>query len=268
MVDTVPSSLLQENPYDLGLNFVFFCSSYGHLLHAEPYCGKDTDLPETGLGQGSDVAFGMIEKCDLTKGSTLAVENVFTTLPLLDKLTDMSMSGVSTIRESRLQGAPLKKKAALQKETRETFDYTSDGNNLLVAQRDNKVVIVATNYLSLNPVSSTKCWSKAEKKHVDVPMPNPFKEYNENMGVVDLCDQFMSNYRVRIRSKKWWQPFFVCSINATAVNGWILFGKIHGNNIPLLKFFRELVLETLGKYGRIRPAQSLNTSGIAGTYKT
>ena len=41
--------------------------------------------------------------------------------------------------------------------------------------------------------------------------------------------------------------------------------KIHGNNIPLLKFLRELVLETLGKYGRNRPAQSLNTSGIAGT---
>ena len=43
---------------------------------------------------------------------------------------------------------------------------------MLVALRDNKVVIVATNYLSLNLVSSTKRWSKAEKKHVDVPMPN------------------------------------------------------------------------------------------------
>ena len=120
-------------PLRFGFKLCFFCSSDGHLLHAEPYCGKDTDLPETGLGQGSDVVFDIIEKCDLTKGSTVAVENFFTTLPLLDKLTDMGMSGVSTIRENRLQGAPLKKKAALQKETRETFDYTSDGNNLLVA---------------------------------------------------------------------------------------------------------------------------------------
>ena len=73
-------------------------------------------MTETGLGQGSDVVLGMIEKCDLTEGSTVstvAMDNFFTTLPLLDKLTDMGMYGVGTIRENRLQGAPLRKKAVL-----------------------------------------------------------------------------------------------------------------------------------------------------------
>ena len=81
-------------------------------------------------------------------------------------------------------------------ETRETFDYISDGNNLLVAWRDNKVVIVAINYMSLKPVSSAKHLLKAGKKYVDVPMPNPFKEYNTNMGGVDLFGQFVSTYCV------------------------------------------------------------------------
>ena len=103
------------------------------------------------------------------------MDNIFTTLPLLDTLTDMGMYGVGTIRENRLQGAPLKKKVELQKETRRTFDYTSNGNNLLVPWRDNKVVIVVPNSLSLNPVSSTKRWSKAEENHVDIPISNPFK---------------------------------------------------------------------------------------------
>ena len=44
----------------------------------------------------------------------------------------MGMYGVGTIRENRLQGALLKKKAALQRKPRGTFDYTSDGNNLVV----------------------------------------------------------------------------------------------------------------------------------------
>ena len=144
----------------------------------------------------------MIEKFDLSKGSTVPMDNFFTTLPLLNKLTDMGLYGVGTIRENRLQGAPKKKKAGLQKETGETFDYTSDGNNLLVSWRDKKVAIVATNYLSLNPISSTKRWSKAEEKQVDIPMPNPFKDYNANMGRVHLFDQFVSTYCVRIRSKK------------------------------------------------------------------
>ena len=60
----------------------------------KPYCGKDTDLQENGLGQGPDVVLGMIEKCDLTKVSTVAMDNFFNTLTLLDKLTDMGMYGV------------------------------------------------------------------------------------------------------------------------------------------------------------------------------
>ena len=137
---------------------------------------------------------------------------------------------------------------------------------LLVACRNNEVAIVATNYLLPNPISLTNRWSKAEKKHVDIPMPNPFKEYNANVGGVGLLfDQFVSTYRVQIRSKKWWWSFFAWLINATAVTAWRLFCKIHGSNIPLLKFLRELVIKTLEKYGRNQPVKSLNTSGIAGT---
>ena len=191
MVDTVRSSSLEESPYDLSLNFGVHSRQMG------------SSLPEAELGQDSDVVLGMIDKCDLTKGYTVAMDNFFSTFPLLDKLTDMCMYGVGTVRENRLQVAPLKKRAALLKETRGTSDYTSNRKNLLVAWRDSKVVILVTNYLSLNSVLSTKRWSKAEKKHVDVPMPNPFKEYNTNMGSVDLFDQFVSTCRVRIHSKKW-----------------------------------------------------------------
>ena len=67
---------------------------------------------------------------------------------------------------------------------------------ICLLRTENKVVIVATNYLSLNPASSTKHWSKAEKKHVHLPMTNPFKGYNANMGGVDLFDQFVSTYLV------------------------------------------------------------------------
>ena len=98
-------------------------------------------------------------------------------------------------------------------------------------------------------------------------MSNLFIEYNANMVGVDLFDQFVSTFYVQIRSKKWRWSFFAWSINATAVNAWRLFRKIHGINIPLLKFLCELVLETLGKYGRNRPGQSLDTSGIAGCVK-
>ena len=84
MADMVRSSLLEERPYDLGLNF----GINARQIHAEPYRRKDTNLPETRLGQGSDVVLGMIEKCDLTKGSTVSMDNFFSTLPHLEKLKE------------------------------------------------------------------------------------------------------------------------------------------------------------------------------------
>ena len=81
MVDTVPSI---GKPIRFGFKLWSLCPSDGYLLHVEPYRGKDADLPETALGLGSDVVLGMIEKCDVTKGSTVAMDNFFTTSPLLD----------------------------------------------------------------------------------------------------------------------------------------------------------------------------------------
>ena len=67
-------------------------------------------------------------------------------------------------------------------------------------------------------------WSKKERKRIEVPMPKPFKVYNAQMGGVDLFDQFVANYRVRIWSKKWWWPFFALTLNASVVN-------VHGDCI-------------------------------------
>ena len=63
------------------------------------------------LRQGSDVDLGMIEKLDLTKVSTVALDNFFTTLPLFDKLTDMGMYGVGTIRENKAARSTSKEKS-------------------------------------------------------------------------------------------------------------------------------------------------------------
>ena len=70
------------------------------------------------------------------------MENLLTLLPLVDRLTELGIYGRGTIRENRLQGAPSKKKDDLQKQASISFDFTSDGKNLLIAWRDNKVVII------------------------------------------------------------------------------------------------------------------------------
>uniref|UniRef100_A0A914DYM9 PiggyBac transposable element-derived protein domain-containing protein n=1 Tax=Acrobeloides nanus TaxID=290746 RepID=A0A914DYM9_9BILA len=54
-------------------------------------------------------------------------------------------------------------------------------------------------------------WSAQEKK-VSITQPNTIAAYNTYMGGVDRMDQNINNYRVSIKSKKWW---FSCFAFAT-----------------------------------------------------
>ena len=71
--------------------FKIWCipSSKRYHLHEEPYCGVDTDLPDTILGQGADVVLGLIDKFEVKAGSTVKFDNLFTSLPLLDEVTEL-----------------------------------------------------------------------------------------------------------------------------------------------------------------------------------
>lgn len=60
MAGMVLSNLSEESQHDVDSN----------LAHAEPCCGKDTDLKETGLGESPGVVQSLIDRCKLKKGST------------------------------------------------------------------------------------------------------------------------------------------------------------------------------------------------------
>ena len=77
------------------------------------------------------------------------------------------------------------------------------------------------------------------------------------MGGVDLLDQQIAAYHYRIRSKKLYWPIFAWSVNAQAVNGWILC-KEHNINNTSLEFSRELEIATLKNYGKPRQKPDLS----------
>ena len=205
--------MLDNSNPDIEDGFKLWCitTSDDFLAHAEPFCGTDTGLDETGLGQGPDV-LDLVEKTNVKAGSTITCDNLFTSLPLLDELTKLFIAGLGTIRENRLQGTPILKKMQVQKKKRRFYDYAPDDSNRVVTWRDNKPVVIATNYVSCEPISSAKPWSKAQKKQLDVPMPKPFKVYGSQIGGIDLFDQFVANYRVRVCSKKWWLAIFPMAV--------------------------------------------------------
>ena len=98
-------------------------------------------------------------------------------------------------------------------------------------------------------VKATRWIAKdAQKKQVDQPFM--VSQYNHCMGVVDRMDQNIDNYRMGVRSKKWWWPLFAFTVDASLHNAWELYRK-GDNNSPLdyLGFTRRTVQFYLQKYG-------------------
>ena len=96
----VTRQFIRGNPIRFGFKLWCITLSERYLLHAEPYCGVDTDLPGTGLDQGADVVLGLIEKCKIKTGSTVTFDNLFTSLPLLDDLTKLGICALGTLQQN------------------------------------------------------------------------------------------------------------------------------------------------------------------------
>lgn len=68
------------------MDSIYVCVPLMGTSDGSPYCGGDTNLQDTRLGLGPDVVFSLIDTFKLKQGSTVTMDNLFTSLPLLDKL--------------------------------------------------------------------------------------------------------------------------------------------------------------------------------------
>lgn len=89
-----------------------------------------------------------------------------------------------------------------------------------------------TNYDDINPTKAVRRWQKKKvDKRTGTTEPGKFNtyqqpallnNYNKGMGGVDLHDNAVQNYRINIRSKKWYWPLFITSLDSCIVNAWKL----------------------------------------------
>ena len=90
-------------------------------------------MADTSLGQGADVVLRLTEKCEVKAGSVVTFDNLFTSLPLLDELTELGIGALGTLRQNRFHGAPVANKTKLAKKPRGSYDFATDGKNLKVS---------------------------------------------------------------------------------------------------------------------------------------
>ena len=61
------------------------------------------------------MVLGLVEKAGIKPGSEVYMDNLFTTFPLLEKLSEKGIGGTGTIRQNRLNKIPIKSKKDMEK---------------------------------------------------------------------------------------------------------------------------------------------------------
>ncbi len=190
---------IHGKPVRYGYKVWALCTSDGSYVYFEPYCGTFTQVEDykTIGGQGPNVVLDLAEKSMLVPGSHIFMDNLFTSIALLDELSRLQIGGTGTVRQNRLNKIPLKTKKQMEhKSTSRGYHeacYSSD--QVIVAWRDNKAVYINSNHSGVEPVGSCSRYNRTERKHVAVPIPRCIVDYNASMGGVDLLDNLVSCYR-------------------------------------------------------------------------
>ena len=156
-MDVIIITICDHHPYFCHLQIWSLCSSDGCGLIFEPYCGRHTWIEDTGLGQGPNVVLSLVKKAELDAGSEVYFDNLFTSFPLLNRLSTMKIAGTGTVRMNRLFRVPIMKKKEFEKKDvkRGAIDVWYKGDICLSGWKDSKPVYVASNKFSASTVDST-----------------------------------------------------------------------------------------------------------------
>lgn len=100
-------------------------------------------------------------------------------------------------------------------------------------------------------------------------MPHVIYVYNHTMGGVDLFDNAINNYRIRVRGKKWYWALLTHALDTGMVNAW----KLHrlcckvNQQPPMgqLEFFKTISEITMSCY-RASDSKSSHGNGYLPTH--
>lgn len=92
-------------------------------------------------------------------------------------------------------------------------------------------------------MGTQKKQSKGGNKHILQPAIG--EEYNKGMGVVDLHDNAIANYRINTRGKKYYWTLIKNGFSQIMVNSWKLYQKVNKSNISQLNFLSEVTIALL-----------------------
>lgn len=236
---------IKGKPIRFGFKLWALCGVDGFPYCMKIYVGKESGTSADPLG--TRVIEHMVEVVRAHSSyqyHTFFFDNFFTSVKLLETLSDRGVRATGTVRDNRIGEAKhrlIASKTMKRKQTRGNFEYCCNGKVYIAKWNDNAVVNVASNCYTHEPVLSVSRRVKGSSQ-VTVSQPHLVRRYNEGMGGVDLMDRLLAGYRPTVRGKKWWWPLFLNVVNVSVVAAWRLHCTFATQKMDHLTFLREITL--------------------------
>lgn len=233
---------IRGKPHPWGIKTWVLAGISGYVYVFEIYEGANQEQDNSYASEFGAVGGMVLRLCQniKSKNHKLFFDNLFTSIPLLQKLYEWKIFATGTIRANRLKEASSKLKPIniIKKEPRGSFSVTTNTDNITITRWfDNSAVHVASSFLGASPVGTAKRWSRKEKGIIEIPRPASIEMYNKNMGGVDLMDSLLGLYQHTLRHKRWYFRIFHHILNVAVVNCWLLWKMDPGNEkLDLLEF--------------------------------
>jgi YD repeat-containing protein len=245
---------IRGKPIRFGYKVWSLNTPLGYMIQFEPYQGKG-GVTHAELGLGGSVVMDLLKCLPAGPSYNVYFDNFFTSLRLIDRLTELQIGATGTVRANRIENCPVDAQEIVKKKPRGSYDYRYDdsGKFVVIRWNDNSVVTLASNVHGVLPVEKVKRWSSSEKKRIEVSQPAAIKFYNTYMGGTDRMDQNVSCYRTCIRSKKWWWALFVYFLDVALQNGYYLYKRSPAHQcrpLDFLGFRRDIVDVYRKKYAQ------------------
>ncbi|KAJ8409212.1 hypothetical protein AAFF_G00242330 [Aldrovandia affinis] len=270
---------LPLKPKKWGYKILVLAGSDGIPHNLEIYTGRAVHPPELAdVGASGNVVLRLAQPIPKQKNYKLFFDNWFTSVPLVLTLAQHGIHCTGTVRGNRLPGVNLMCDAELKRAGRGSFEekMAMVGETTLHAVKwyDNRSVTLLSDYTGANPVTEVDRWDRKQKVIIQVPRPAVVKEYNKNMGGVDLLDSLIALYRNKIRSKKWYHRLVFHFLDMIIVTAWLLYRRdCEGTGMKKKKqmklyTFKSHIAESLCKSGKsLHRKRGRPSSKITGQYE-
>ena len=210
---------IPSKPGKYGIKIWAICeANTSYVWKMQVYTGKNPAVGRE-VNQGARVVKDLVKEIE-NSGRNITCDNFFTSIPLARDLLKKKLTLVGTIRKNKPELPPQFTVAKGREIASTIFGFQNDAMIASYCPQKDLVVNMLSTMHSLPEVAS----NAAEKK------PEVILYYNSTKSGVDILDRMVRTYTCKRMTRRWPVALFYNMIDVSAVNAYILWQQLQGEN--------------------------------------